>query len=68
MAGASRDNKTEAAPFLPIRTVVIILAALSVGTVVGLITWLSSGSLWGAVLAGLTAGGAAMVVLERWVK
>ncbi|WP_457033203.1 hypothetical protein [Kitasatospora sp. P5_F3] len=58
----------EPAPFLTLHTTLVLLAAAFIGSVVGILTFLSGGPAAGAVLAGLTGFGASVPVLRQLVR
>jgi hypothetical protein len=53
---------------LPLRTVLILLLALTAGSVTGLLTFAAGGVLAQAVLAGLGASAAAIYAFDRWIE
>ncbi|MEU4584462.1 hypothetical protein AB0F92_20565 [Kitasatospora aureofaciens] len=55
------------APFLTVRTAIILLMAAFIGLIVGGLTFLSGGPAAGAVLAGLTGAGASVLGLQKLV-
>ncbi|GAA1108071.1 hypothetical protein [Kitasatospora arboriphila] len=61
------SNQSGPTPFLTLRTVVVLLAAAVIGLVVGGLTFLSTRSAAGAVLAGLTAFGASVLGLHKLI-
>ncbi|MGW6688880.1 hypothetical protein [Streptomyces sp. NPDC054961] len=56
------------APFLPLHTAIVLLAAVVIGFVAGGLTFLSGGPAAGSVLAGLTAAGASVPVLRSLIQ
>jgi hypothetical protein len=59
---------TDIPPFLTVHTTVVLLTALLIGCVGGALTFLSGSPLAGAVLAGLTGGGASIPVLRSLIR
>ncbi|QFG67690.1 hypothetical protein [Ornithinimicrobium pratense] len=63
--------KTHAGPdptLVDVRTLVIVLSAVLVGVMVGILTWAAEApNIWGAILAGLIAAGAAIPILNKLV-
>ncbi|MFI9031160.1 hypothetical protein [Streptomyces sp. NPDC053560] len=55
------------APLMPLRTFVLLISALGIGTVVGVLTAMGGTAPTGAVLAGLAAGGAVLVGLHKLI-
>lgn len=55
-------------PFLSLHTTVVLLVALVIGLVVGGLTALAGSSAAAAVIAGLTASGAATPVLRTLIR
>ncbi|CAL9591464.1 hypothetical protein SUDANB120_05254 [Streptomyces sp. enrichment culture] len=55
-------------PFLPLHTALVLLAAAFIGVVVGGLTYLSGGPVAAAVLAGLTASGVSVPVLNSLIR
>ncbi|MEV0498091.1 hypothetical protein AB0I84_10870 [Streptomyces spectabilis] len=53
---------------MPIHTAVILLIAAVIGIIVGCLTFLTSGVVAGAVLAGLTAAGVSTPVLRTLIQ
>lgn len=53
---------------IDVRTLAIILSAALVGVMIGALTWAAEApNIWGAVLAGLVAAGAAIPILNKLV-
>lgn len=59
--------QSEPDPLLTLRTTVILLTAAFIGLVVGGLTFLSTRSTAGAVLAGLTGFGVSVPVLHKLI-
>lgn len=55
------------APFLTIHTAVVLLISVVIGLIVGGLTFLSSGAVAAAVLAGLTAAGVSVPGLRSLI-
>jgi uncharacterized membrane protein YgaE (UPF0421/DUF939 family) len=55
-------------PFLTVHTAVVLVIAVVIGAIVGGLAFLSTGGVPAAVLAGLTATGAAVPVLRSLIE
>ncbi|MDU9001707.1 hypothetical protein [Streptomyces mirabilis] len=62
------EPSADVPPFLTVHTTVVLLAALFIGFVGGGLTFLSGSPLAGAVLAGLTGGGASVPILRSLIR
>lgn len=61
-------NQPDPTPFLTVRTALILLAAVLIGSVAGGLTFLSGESGAGSVLAGLTDFGASIPLLRSLIR
>ncbi|MFJ3791354.1 hypothetical protein [Kitasatospora sp. NPDC090091] len=61
------QNQPGPAPFLTVRTAIILVAAVVIGLVVGGLTFLGGGPVAAAVLAGLTGSGASVLGLHQLI-
>ncbi|MFD7735088.1 hypothetical protein ACFV6F_32490 [Kitasatospora phosalacinea] len=65
---ADRTDSPGSGPFLTARTALVLLTAAFFGTAAGVLAYLGGTPAAGAVLAGLTAFGAAVPVLHNLIR
>ncbi|MFF7459606.1 hypothetical protein [Kitasatospora sp. NPDC008115] len=68
MGESAAPNRVRAEPLLSVRTTLVLLTATVIGVVVGVLAFLAGGPVAGAVLAGLTATGTSVPVLNGLIQ
>lgn len=67
MSLAKKPTEQEAVPLLALRTLLLLVAALLTGAVIGGLTWASTDNIPAGLLAGFSGSAVALERLDKWV-